>query len=328
MRIMVVGDIHLNEWQEFAKYKCVKGYCWNSRLYEQIEVLKQILDYIKTHKPHMVVILGDVFHRYLPDTQKVFYSFLSKISAPEVVVLVGNHDLVDESKRKHKIVLHAGSVVNEPKVLEKNGIRYGFVPFYRDVEFVDFTIKNMQADVVFAHVDIMGFYYSEFGVSPDDLRRFKLFVNGHYHNPQRIGNILLAGAVMDFSFSDVGHNQKGVWLIEDTEIVKFLPLKYKRFIAVSEEELQNVDTDKYYVKVLVKEAPKQVKENVRYQFSTPAKELSDLPSFPELLEKYANMYENPQLAKEFISSVGKIQFDLSLKMNEKQENDISYEDLF
>jgi len=334
LRFLVIGDLHLNEWPEFATLIEVGNTYWNSRLVEQVQVLEQIYLYAKKYKPNVVVLLGDVFHRFTSLTSFVFKSFIDLLktikSVDVIYVIVGNHDYEDESRNIHYLSGfndYKVEIVDRPlySFIAGGSVAYAFfVPYIRNIDNVEFYFKELEeknsnkdlrhkALIGFGHIDIENYrfgsgVYSK-GLSLNYFSNFDLFINGHYHNPNSsdYGNVLFAGAVMDFNFSDIGSNQKGIWFL-DIDLngnirKKFLPLKYKKFIEV--KSLEGIDTDKYYIRLLVDEIKKDMQnmKNIRFEFKGKKTKLAKLDYRKQILN-YVNAYNgNKKKCKKYILSV-------------------------
>ena len=85
MKIFHISDIHLG--------KKLSGY---SLIEDQKYILDQILENIKTEKPAVLLIAGDIYDTSNPSVEAVelFDYFLSELNKIEITVLIisGNHD--------------------------------------------------------------------------------------------------------------------------------------------------------------------------------------------------------------------------------------------
>jgi DNA repair exonuclease SbcCD nuclease subunit len=76
--------------------------------------LKAVLAHAWFHRPHLVLLCGDLFDnvRVSPAFVDSVIAMLGRMPAP-VVLLAGNHDLADDSSllRRHEARLHAGDIV-------------------------------------------------------------------------------------------------------------------------------------------------------------------------------------------------------------------------
>jgi len=85
MKFFHLSDLHIG--------KIVNGF---SMIEEQKHVLKQIIGYVKTESPAMIVIAGDVYDRAIPtiDSIRVFDDFITTLAGLDtaVILISGNHD--------------------------------------------------------------------------------------------------------------------------------------------------------------------------------------------------------------------------------------------
>lgn len=85
MKILHTSDWHLG--------KVLKG---QSRMDEQLAVLKDIVDIAEAHRPDLVIVAGDLYDTLAPtaETEKIMVRALSALRrhAHAVVVIAGNHD--------------------------------------------------------------------------------------------------------------------------------------------------------------------------------------------------------------------------------------------
>src|SRR5262249_7130183 len=85
MRILHTSDWHIG--------KVLKG---QSRVDEQLAVLKEIVDIAQAERPDLVIMAGDLYDTAAPsaDAEKIVVRALSALRrhAPAVVVVAGNHD--------------------------------------------------------------------------------------------------------------------------------------------------------------------------------------------------------------------------------------------
>lgn len=176
-----------------------------------------------------IIFAGDLFH----DRQKidvfsyqttfnVFQEFSELNPAPNVWLLIGNHDMWFNDKWTVSSVkplnaLQNVTVIDRPSVLQIGGVNVGFLPYTKD-PLTDIQ-KVGDCDTLFAHLAIDGAYLnlryrtkSETSVehdgemvkvSPEIFRRFKQVFLGHYHAAQQIGdNAEYIGSPLELSFGE------------------------------------------------------------------------------------------------------------------------------
>lgn len=323
MKVAFIGDLHLNEWSDFARKVYVEGWDLriNSRLLEQYQVLEQIIEKLMETKVEVVFLLGDVFQSFTPATFFVFSEFMKKLIqlSKEVVVCCGNHDYIDEVEKLSyfSFLKDNFQFINKPKKLEIGGKLFGILPFHRVPEVLNhFTKKFLEegVSILVTHNNLEGVLYRGIelrnGISKSLFSKFRYVFNGHYHEPQFLNlgscKIINVGSIMDFTFADSDSVDKFI-LIYDMKNEKFerFYLKYKKFITVKDiEEAKKLKED-FYVKVEVK--PSELKEleqveGLRVKVKPERKQFKFL-TLEEVLEQYTKEYKDEVLAKEFIFSL-------------------------
>ena len=188
---IVVGDPHLTH-----------------KSYDKINKLFDIID----EMPQDVVIwLGDFL-----DTKEVIrgkcLNLLNKrftSSEKQHIILIGNHDYFNLDCEEHALEVFKAfhpHVVIVDKIIKSNGM--WFVPYYHDLdklkEDLDVIPNN---ETVFGHFDTIGFdygngYISDGGFRPNDFKRFKRVISGHYHKYQEKGNLTYLGTPFSHSWGE------------------------------------------------------------------------------------------------------------------------------
>ena len=82
-KIIIVGDLHLDK---VRKVTYGEASIWNNKPFEILEEI------ISLEKPEILILLGDIFDKYRPDSLSVvrFLSILKHV--PKTYILEGNHD--------------------------------------------------------------------------------------------------------------------------------------------------------------------------------------------------------------------------------------------
>jgi len=320
-KIIFIGDVHLNEWSLFAKPVKFNNMFFNSRLLEQLNVLEQILIFVAMNNYKVVVLLGDVFHRFTIQTFFVFDFFLKKLAeiADEIYLLAGNHDYIDETKNLTYFDYFNYEKLKVIKDLEIiNGI--GFLPFIRDEEIGNYKLKillNKGIDTLIMHNNIEDMPIRQGirtkGLSKQLLKRFKYVINGHYHDFGQFktyeGHLFNVGAIMDTTFVDANSPQKGIFEFDfSSKTWKRYELKYKQFLILDAKELENLGEEvkkNSYIRIKVEaedlESVKNFK-NIEVLVKPKRKEYKVL-TLEEALKQVASEYKDKDLAERFIFSL-------------------------
>ena len=148
MKTILIGDIHL---QQQIKYGRNLEHGISQRLYEQKQVLDNVLVFVKDYKPDRVLLGGDVFHSDSAISTEVlntaynFFYDLNKLT--EVYCCRGNHDL--SVKMNSKIVHYSVNPFLE-KLTPPKDVFFG----HYDIDFNPIDIKGM--NIVLVHKTPLG----------------------------------------------------------------------------------------------------------------------------------------------------------------------------
>lgn len=213
VRILTIGDPHFK----------------NDNFIDCDRLIKYTLELIDAQSPDYVCILGDLLHSH----EKLYTEPLNKIlkfikqmakSCP-VYVLVGNHDMVDNSQfltDNHWMTcmykFNNVIVVDTPVELETDGGKFVFCPYVpngRFEEALDRIEDWHQADCVFAHQEIkgckMGSIISESGDVWEP--HYPYIVSGHIHERQQPHpNVFYQGSALQHAFSS--NDPKSLFIFE------------------------------------------------------------------------------------------------------------------
>lgn len=245
MKALVASDFHLHNFKTFG-HNSEQGI--SKRLYEQKQVLQQILDICKERKVELFVFPGDLFHQAgeIPtEALNIADWFFYELSGLGIqwVVVNGNHDLTKriDASDMHSAVSPFDAPMNPTNL---KIFKYGY-----DSSVDEKTIKGY--DLVIVHKDLKGEQYG--GYTVEDGADWKVLaknnrwvVCGHIHTPKKLAeNCFIVGAPMHLNFGDVG--DRGVWLIDlagtDGE---FIPLQFPQFLTVHTKEEIVKDDGNYY----------------------------------------------------------------------------------
>lgn len=246
--IVFTGDWHLHPWKRFST---INKEGFNSRLWEQIEVITSIVNWSNDHGAKYVVIPGDVFHaqgEYLnKDVIRAAYVLIDRIKA-EVILLPGNHDIFRGKTvfRHFKEVAH---VIIEPTVVPLDGEEWAFIPFCRSSDrFREMLEQVGGAQYLVCHQMFKG---TEVGPEQYDFRLkdafptkmvedFRSVLSGHCHKHQFLEpNIWYVGSPLQMDFGDEG-DQRG-FMFYEKESFNFIPVAGPAFYTVNLQTQEEVD---------------------------------------------------------------------------------------
>lgn len=200
------------------------------KLYDDME--KQLCGLIVRHSPDFVVIMGDVFHDHnivhvqmLKRVRSFFLNLQKKLKTRPLYVLVGNHDMENNSQylsEIHALIpfkdkypnLH---IIDSPKLVKHGMCNFVLVPYIPPGKFQDalntLTLPD-NISAIFAHQE---FYGARLGPTTSvygdkwDIESH-LVISGHVHDahiPQP--NIIYIGTPIQHSYGEDQNKAVGVF---------------------------------------------------------------------------------------------------------------------
>lgn len=146
-----------------------------------------------------------------------------KNSKLDHIVLVGNHDWHNKECEEHSLEVLKSlpnvTIVDTP--MQINGV--SFLPYHKQNVLLDY-IKKDNADLVFAHLDLIGFDYgngiiSKEGLNSLEFNKYKLVISGHYHKYQRKNNIIYLGTPFSHNYGE--SNQSKYLMKINTKTIEY-----------------------------------------------------------------------------------------------------------
>lgn len=204
MAIYFLGDLHLNQWKQFAT---ILPSGLNSRLVEQMKVVGLISSYLT--EEDTVIFLGDLIDSYSETLSKVIYSaayYTVKSWASKckhVYLLVGNHDI-------YRVINILTSFNEIPNVTIVDGSWTRKVEEYTiDMVSWEKSIPEVKGDILCAHLMPLGASLgayttkrTDIGVDTETLEEYRWAIFGHVHEPQILPkNVICPGSIMQLNLS-------------------------------------------------------------------------------------------------------------------------------
>jgi len=229
-KFLIFADPHIHERKEFS---FVNFMGLNSRLYEGLLVLENIIRIAEEEGVHDIFCLGDLFELHDRIPNHVLQETREIIGRSPVPfhLLLGNHDF---SLEKYPTPQNFYSVPNLD-IIHKPGVReigdetIGFIPFQRDYKrfeewwnkMVDPVSSYPSVSMILFHQDVPGASYSS-GIKVKAEGKLKtkpgiVYIGGHIHKPQwiRVGTekIHYVGSPYQINFGEEGE-EKRVFIFE------------------------------------------------------------------------------------------------------------------
>jgi hypothetical protein len=139
--------------------------------------------------------LNDTKSNVRAETISTLISIFRRHPDVEVIINIGNHDLVNHHSEKHSLeflrLLNNVYIVDEPRIMGK----WGIIPYIHSREAFLKALASMstcQIRKILIHQGVQGalmneFVFDESSVSIDVFKDFDLVLSGHYHMHQWIG---------------------------------------------------------------------------------------------------------------------------------------------
>jgi len=165
--------------------------------------------------------------------QFLIESFL-EYSDVQIIVLVGNHDLVNHHSNIEHSLEFLKNLPNVKVIDTSQEVFSGWyaIPYHHRNEDILEQLqiaKDKGYRKILFHQGIMGAKQSEYildksSISLEDLKGFDKVLTGHYHSYQTLGNAVYLGSPFSVSFAEANQD-KFIWLVEDNEDFKMTPIR-------------------------------------------------------------------------------------------------------
>lgn len=240
MKLLLVGDLHVDPYHSLSHDVQFEGRALPSRVVDVLKVLDRAKKLAKEHDAQLIQ-MGDVFDdKYTLDVQVA--TVVAERLQGYTAVLRGNHDTYDQHSTASAVplVLHAGIGHSCVRTLSPHVVGY-FLPYSDNpsVELRKLTKEHPldpnDTNLLFAHLTPKGAKVSGYELTPDKpMRGTKLFskcFTGHIHVPQEASGWHVVGAALPQNF---GESFKPTFTLVEIEghgnvKVKRLPTKAPRF---------------------------------------------------------------------------------------------------
>jgi len=259
-KFVIVGDIHLHLFNEFAKPAQDSKYV-NTRLENTVKALKEVFEYARFNNATLI-ITGDVFHERGKVRTEVFnaaYELFAEYTDVKIIMIRGNHDMVSNSFNSQSSldIFDTFENIHLVKTLEQvytnEGNQITAVSYGEEYAEAKQFIKDNPGDILIGHLGVAGSKGAghskldgAFTVADLEPENFEEVFLGHYHRGQMLAdNVRYLGTIVSTNFSEP--EEKGYWTfsIDDHAVkdLKFVKLDYPRFITTSIEEFAEISEE-------------------------------------------------------------------------------------
>lgn len=222
-KYLVFTDMHLHEFSEFSQPDAEYG---NSRLRQQIEALRQMLE-VAIKEDRDVLFLGDLFHqRGMVKTLVFNWGFKTFADYPEarIYMLEGNHDNVNNSINSASSLepfelLPNVTLVKTYEQLQIGDDKFTAVAYGEEYEELKTFMSEDDATMFLGHLGVEGAQGAgksrlDGHFTTGDFEKYELTLLGHYHKRQELlHNMWYVGNPVAQNFADTDE-EKGYMTFE------------------------------------------------------------------------------------------------------------------
>ena len=240
MRALIISDLHAHLNWPLAR-PTPDGL--TDRFGDLLSVLDQVSELIRQHRPHTLLILGDLLHRRYAISFKLFDALASKIAllsgmVRETLILVGNHDYEDSQTHGLRAFgwLPGVTVMSQPGVIKLCGEDVFALPYLHDPLAMAAAVEHAPSDLILlGHyacegVPLESGYWLPSPLKLGEMGKFRRAYFGHIHKPseQAGGHVVNAGSLLHQDWGDVGDRYA---VLVDGDTYTRLPLQFPRFMT-------------------------------------------------------------------------------------------------
>lgn len=167
-----------------------------------------------------------------------------KLADQKPIVLVGNHDKVNEKSEEHSLNFLDPYVdlISRPELKIKLDI--WFIPYQHSVDsFKSYLRLIPKADTIIVHQGIVGSNSGEYiqdksAITKDDVAGFRV-ISGHYHTRQTInlpdgGKWDYIGNPYTLNYGEANDPEKGFQILMDDGSLEFVPTNLRKHIVLTD----------------------------------------------------------------------------------------------
>jgi len=156
-----------------------------------------------------------------------------------IVILIGNHDLVNE-----KVTEHALNFLGSQVHLVDTSMRYhgiNLIPYYHEPDKIRAAIKSaVKTDIFIMHQGLKSSNSGEYGegdhsaLLPEDVKGLRI-ISGHYHTRQTIplpnnGSWDYIGNPYTMTFGEAADPEKGFQVLYEDGSLRFVPTNLRKHV--------------------------------------------------------------------------------------------------
>ena len=216
MKFIHIADTHLD-----MRFDNV-GSFGDARRAEQIQAMKEIVDYAKSNNVQYIFISGDFYeHQYIREsTINTIIKYFEEIPETKIFITPGNHDPYTKNSVYDRFTFPENvHIFTDFEVIEEKDVNiygYGFTDFTSDpFNISGIRLKNNdKKNILVIHGDIYGskdeLRYNSMSLREIEDKRFDYVALGHIHtsNFNKTSKIIYPGPILSYKFG--GNKQNGM----------------------------------------------------------------------------------------------------------------------
>ncbi|MFA5484952.1 MAG: metallophosphoesterase [Candidatus Pacearchaeota archaeon] len=275
--------------------------------------IEQFIPYLKENGITKIAFLGDLFDNrinvHLKIHNEVYSLFRNHLKDFDIYILVGNHDTyynstIDVHSIQFLKLFDNVTVIDTTTVVDVYGRKILMVPWLVDQKEIYNIVKEYDADIIFGHFDIRGFYFNKYKISDEGIsvdtfsNKYKKVFSGHFHtrSSRLIGNteFVYVGSPYQTSRNDIDEERGFVVLDLDTLRYKYIDnnvsLKYIKLEFPQRFTKKMVEGNLIDI---------YIKYDDSYKESKIEKYLNKIESYNPITRPYTFILNNGDLESEF-----------------------------
>jgi exonuclease SbcD len=259
MKVLHLADSHIG----YSAYNRLDENGYNQREMDVYDAFRQVIDFVLTNKPDLVLHAGDLFDSVRPSNRAISFVIeqllrLSHAGIPAVLIS-GNHSTprLRETGSVFKVFEHIDDMhlayTGKYSKFDIGNLRVHALPHCVDKEVFDAEIRKMKPakkfkfNIAVLHVGVVGlsvFRMNEFNeqiATTKSLEKgFDYVALGHYHEHVKVSDsAVYAGSTERFGFGDAGPQKGFVWLDLEKGKWEFRNIKTRRMLDLREIDCAN-----------------------------------------------------------------------------------------
>lgn len=272
-KVLIFSDLHIHAHKK--KYE---------RLQDCLDALVWVFETAKSHKIKNIIFCGDLFHDRqkieLPTYHKTFETFqkyLTAESAPEIWLLIGNHDMWFSNKWDVSSVFPLASikgvhVIDKPCTQQIDGHELSFLPYtHNPIQDLKQIYSMADYKVLFGHCAVDGAVWNVragtladvsiehdgdmLKVTPDVFDEYDRVFLGHYHGEQKLSKkVEYVGSPLQLSFGEAFERKHVIIYDLESHKREYIENEFSpQHFIIPESDVDKIKLENNFVRLMVED---------------------------------------------------------------------------